>query len=352
MISNSQFLLLTFDYELFLGKRSGTVSRCMIEPTKHIQKLLKRYNCRAVFFIDTTFLMTLKSKIQFKACREDLDLIFTQLQSLYKDGHYLYHHIHPHWFDAIYLPELNQWDLSDKHRFSITGLPHEEVETLFQQSTKVLQEIIYPVDANYKPEGFRAGGLYFQPFGSMKNTFIKYGIKYDFSVLRGMVNIQDGFYFDYTKHPEKYIYRFDQDLTREKIDGPFYEFSIGTLKLKGTQKLINSIEYRLNKGNTNRKIFGDGLPSGNHLGFKTNKKAALTEKIRNKLVTQETYSLELVTSLKIKSYLQALKCEGYLQIISHPKLISEYTLEMFNKFLEISFAECNLNTDFKMMINN
>ena len=48
-------ILLTFDYELFLGSRSGTVDNCLIIPTSKILEVLKRHGAKAVFFIDTSY---------------------------------------------------------------------------------------------------------------------------------------------------------------------------------------------------------------------------------------------------------------------------------------------------------
>ncbi|MBK7667512.1 MAG: hypothetical protein IPJ32_09355 [Sphingobacteriaceae bacterium] len=50
-------LLFTFDYELFLGKRSGTVENCILKPTDKILELFSKYKVtKAIFFVDTTYL--------------------------------------------------------------------------------------------------------------------------------------------------------------------------------------------------------------------------------------------------------------------------------------------------------
>ena len=40
---NQKQLLVTFDYELFLGNRSGSVDECMITPTNKLVILLGKY---------------------------------------------------------------------------------------------------------------------------------------------------------------------------------------------------------------------------------------------------------------------------------------------------------------------
>ena len=55
-------LLITFDYELFLGRRSGRPLDCMLEPTKLLLDKLKLYGAKAVFFVDCTYLCRLKEQ--------------------------------------------------------------------------------------------------------------------------------------------------------------------------------------------------------------------------------------------------------------------------------------------------
>jgi peptidoglycan/xylan/chitin deacetylase (PgdA/CDA1 family) len=53
-------VLITFDYELFLGEQSGIVHQCLIEPTNKLLDCLNKYAFKAVFFIDTVYLLRLK----------------------------------------------------------------------------------------------------------------------------------------------------------------------------------------------------------------------------------------------------------------------------------------------------
>ena len=59
-------ILLTFDYELFLGVRntsSGAVEDCLIEPSNWILEVLSKHKITdAVFFVDTLHLVKLKDR--------------------------------------------------------------------------------------------------------------------------------------------------------------------------------------------------------------------------------------------------------------------------------------------------
>ena len=50
-------ILLTFDYELFLGAKSGSVDNCLIVPTDMLLDVMERHQTKAIFFVDTTYIM-------------------------------------------------------------------------------------------------------------------------------------------------------------------------------------------------------------------------------------------------------------------------------------------------------
>src|SRR4051812_15319162 len=129
-------LLLTFDYELFLGKRSGSVDKCMIKPTESILKIINKFKCKAVFFVDATYLLKLKQTgNNYPAAKRDFEKIKNQIQEIIKNGHYVFLHLHTHWLDAIYDSGVNQWTLEDTSRFSFANLDPEEQEFVFSNST-------------------------------------------------------------------------------------------------------------------------------------------------------------------------------------------------------------------------
>ena len=113
-------LLFTFDHELFLGERSGTINKCIIEPAIRVLELFDQYKIQhAIFFVDTTYLDRLRKENR-KATNRDWDTVKVHLRSIVERGHYLFPHIHPHWLDAEYLPLINQWSLTnlEKYRFA------------------------------------------------------------------------------------------------------------------------------------------------------------------------------------------------------------------------------------------
>lgn len=95
-------LILSYDYELFFGDKSGTVQKTLIEPTKHLLDSFRKTHLRANFFIDYLMLKKLK-EVNDAYTNNDIALIEGQIQQMIVDGHRIELHIHSHWVDAKYL---------------------------------------------------------------------------------------------------------------------------------------------------------------------------------------------------------------------------------------------------------
>jgi len=164
-MKKEKHLLFTFDYELFLGERSGNVIDSVIEPTQHILNLLEEYNIKAIFFVDTTWLIKLKELSEnCPACKNKLQLISSQIINIIKQGHDVFPHLHPHWMDAVYDPKKDEFNLQDITHYRINQLNQEEIKNIFDSSIAILQEIIHSDFPNYKINGFRAWRMVYSTF--------------------------------------------------------------------------------------------------------------------------------------------------------------------------------------------
>ena len=88
-------MILTFDYEVFLGHQTGTIDNCVLKPTRQILEVLKQNNAKAIFFVDATWLLFLKENIP-----ADLRLVEEQLLDIIKTGSTVELHLHPQWINA------------------------------------------------------------------------------------------------------------------------------------------------------------------------------------------------------------------------------------------------------------
>jgi hypothetical protein len=334
MIKTHKNLLLTFDYELFLGKRSGTVHKCLLYPTKRILEILNEHGAKGIFFVDTTYLMQLKEAAQDNSdASEDFNLIAEQLREI-ASNHYVYPHIHPHWLNAKYLHEINQWDLTDTTHYRLHSISENERASLFEKSVNIIRELLG--NPNYRIDGYRAGGWCIQPFVDFKPYFEIHGIHTDFSVMPGKRNVTEAQYFDFACAPKKYIYMFENDPVVECIGGNFRECTISTISLSSFIRLSEKmlLKYLWKTGNRNT---GDGLSVN-----MPNRIADLSPEI-------EMVSIELLNLAKLPLYLKYFSQNNYMHFISHPKMLSKHNIRIFKKFMEKAFSSYQIETDHNKM---
>ncbi len=335
-------LLITFDYELFLGKRSGSVQKCLIEPTEKIISLFDSFGIKnSIFFIDTTYLIRLKNE-QGSACKKDFELIVLQLRELVRKGHYIFPHIHPHWLDAVYHSDTNQWSLEDYSKYRFHNTNEKERENIFSESINILREIAQLENPSYKIIGYRAGGWSLQPFSDFNPFFKKHGITSEFSVIPEFKNLSHAQYFDFRNCPKKNIYKFTDDPLTEIENGTYTEYTISkiaiTSSLYWTTKIWGKYLWK-----TGQRSLGDG--SG--LVIKEKSENNKTDLLGSS--NEEMISIELLTLVKLPHYKRFLKDHNYMHFISHPKMLSLHNISVFKKFLKFATQSFNLQTDFSQI---
>ena len=340
-----KILLFTFDYELFLGRQSGSVEKCLIEPTKRLLDIFDAYHIsHAIFFIDTTYLIRLKGIIgQSENTKRDWDKIKGQLTDILKKGHYIFPHLHPHWLDAVYDTERNQWKLTDLSKYRFNNLSDAEKEELFNQSVSILNEISFPINSSYTIDGYRAGGWSLQPFGVFSPYFNKYGIKYDFSVLPGKHQFTNAQFYDYRDIPGKPVYRFSNQVEKENKDGEFTEIAITTLRYPPViQKLDWYWQKVLWRMNSRSSGDGHGVISKPLPGYE------VTDNHGNEYL--ERASIELMNRVTWPVYKRYIAKNNYIQFISHPKMLSPHNFHMLEKLLSWATEKYSIETDFKKVL--
>jgi len=336
-------LLLTFDYELFLGVKSGSVNACLIEPTTLLLGVLEKYKIkRAIFFVDTSYLITLMARTE-PECVHDFHLISKQLVDIVEKGHYVFPHIHPHWLDAKYVPKTNEWSLIDYSKYRFHNTPTPEKDRLFRDSIAVLKTIFYKTALTFKINGYRAGGWSIQPFEDFRPFFSKYDISHEFSVLPGFKNTSDAQYFDFMNYPDKPVYSFENDPCISEPRGSFREYTISSLVITPLQYWLDKIWNKFLWKTGQRSIGnGSGVVSTN-LGKSASSNSNKTRQER------EMLSMELLTLVKLPLYKSFLKNNRYMHFISHPKMLSHHNLKCFENFLNYAVEQFELQTDFLKM---
>ncbi len=325
---NIRHVIFSFDYELYLGIKSGSVDRCVLHPTASMLNILERHHAKAVFFIDTIWLLMLKEAgTAHTPAAADFHKVAGQIRDMAKAGHYLFPHIHPHWLDAGYLEDLNQWRLYDYSKYHFHALNEEQRDKLFGGSIDLLNEIILPVLPGYKPTAYRAGGWSIEPFSDFEPWFKKYGIKYDFSKIEDCPP-----------------YCFTKNMAKDK-EGGFAEFPISKVPLSTYTRLCNRVllKYLWIKGDR-----GSGDGTGAIAGKMQSE--ALQGRREKKEQKTEMAAVELLTLARLSAYLKFLKTNTYMQFICHPKMLSQHNMKVFEFWMKYAFDTYEIETDFMKML--
>jgi len=319
----ARHILLTFDHELYLGARSGTLEKCILEPTSRIEEVLSKHDAKGIFFVDTLGLLRCREERSLEnACR----LVLDQLVGLFKKGHYIFPHLHPHWLDARYLTEQKQFDLSNLRRYSLASLPETTVRELLGKS----QALLKSAGITYASWGYRAGGWCIQPFSRYKGIFRDEHILHDFSVLPGYQNEHSLQQFDFTKVVFDQPYSFAGEVEVPEKGGKFIEYPISCIDTKDSLKQRILQKYLWISGD---RGWGDGL-------------SAQTASLASRIAGKEMVSIDLLTSAKLARYARYLEQNTYMHWISHPKMLRRHSLRAFDKFLARARARYECDFDF------
>lgn len=231
-------IILSYDYELFFGDRSGTVQKSLIEPTNLLLDSMDRVGFKGNFFIDWQMIKYLSLE-KDEQCRHDYASVVNQLKDIVRRGHRIELHIHPHWVDAKYNGD-GTWNFSEYRHYCLNSFPPNEITDMFVEGTNLLESIAREVIPDYKIVAFRAGGWAVQPFRLLIKGFQKTGIRIDSSVISGLGVISQHASIDYTaiKNPSCGFYKFkDNESIEDK--GEFIEVPISTCKRTFPVKIVS-----------------------------------------------------------------------------------------------------------------
>lgn len=314
-MSKNKTIVLSFDYELFFGDKSGTVQKTLIEPTNLLLDEMDSVGFKGNFFVDYMMLKYLAMETDERS-KNDYDAIANQLRDMVRRGHRIELHIHPHWVDAKYNGD-GTWNYDEFRHYGLNTFSYDEITDMFIEGTRILEDIAHTVDPLYRVVAFRAGGWAIQPFEMVKEGFEKTGIMIDSSVSSGVYIDKDNTIVDFTKAPTKSSYRFSSDVCQEDHNGKFIEVPISSYYRDLLTSALTFISNKLAKGQAK-------IPDGTHnRKVDTNQQTTVGAMERQRMPAM--FSLDnqpLRTKIKIKAFKHDLMC-----FIDHPKDFNSYTLK-------------------------
>ena len=175
-------LYFTLDYEIH-GYGDGNPINLMVEPTYRLMDMLEQYNQRLTIMADVAEILCFHRYWQ-QTGRDDFHVqeIEQQLCDAIRRGHDVQLHIHSSYFKA-------EWngDHFDQciEEYNMAALSYERITEMVSQSVKYLEDLLQPIQSDYKVWLFRAANWSMMPTPILYKVLTEYGITHDTSVYKG-----------------------------------------------------------------------------------------------------------------------------------------------------------------------
>lgn len=309
-------IFLTMDYEVFFGDASGSVEKCMIEPTNALLDLAIKNDFRLTFFWDIGhFLALQKYKDEAPQLQSDFEQIESQVKKIISLGHEVQLHIHPHWEKAEW--QKGAWKMNLENHYKLSDFPKAERREIFKKYKTELERI-----TGKKSTVFRAGGWCIQPFSDFQELFEEFEMKLDSSVMPGIHWQSNQYDLNFTSLKTQEPYTFAEDICQLDEKGKFKEVPISTRFYSPIFFWKLYVLGRLFPAK--HKMWGDG----NFVAQPGGKKEMLTKGKLHHLSTDGYFASELQHSFKglIRTGRENI-C-----VIGHPKSLTRFSLAKLDQF--------------------
>lgn len=231
-------LIFTLDYEIH-GNGSGDFENWAYLPTSQMLDIFDAYGAKLTIMAEMGHYWAMKKYKEFFS--KEINLFELQLKNAVERGHDVQLHFHPQWIDAKF--EDGSWHL-DFSRKTIERLcyNYDEAYLYLKMGKDELQNLLTPVNPQYKCVCFRAGYFQMQPSESIIKAMEDVGFLSDSSVSKGIKANDKLRVLDYSSAVSKYRpWKISKhDVCKSDESGKIYEFPILTERHL-ISKIINKI---------------------------------------------------------------------------------------------------------------
>lgn len=322
-------ILLTIDYELFLGVKTGDVKSCMVDPTMELASILAKNNSHMTIFWDILhYKKLMEYECDFSELADNKKLIENQILELVYAGHDVQLHLHPHWLDAVY--EDGKWNF-DYKRFKLQNLSEtdnkNDINTILgciNISKNIMENLIRKVNPEYRVTTFRAGGYLIQPFSKLREALLAQNILTDSSICPGLINENGIFSYNFSKYPNFNFYKFSDEPNNIDAKGRFMEVPIKTITLPIHLNLYYTFLQHTKYKYLKKVLKGSGS------GSTTQFKKPLFNKLFELLLKKKVYQFTTDSNFKELFYYMINTVDENSTMILHSKLLNDHTMSILD----------------------
>jgi hypothetical protein len=343
--------LITFDYELSLGRNFLPPEKVLFEPTQDVLNLCAKLSCPVTFFPDVCSVWVHRKY----GLDEYANLFESQMKETLRMGNDVQLHLHPHWLGSSY--ENGQWLIStDKmflHELEFGNGPNS-AGALVARGVKYLNDLLSPSKSDYNCFAFRAAGSALQPHErEIISALLDNGIKMDVSVTKFLTLNLDTVKIDYTNVPSSSLWRMSPESGIEvDASSGLLEVPIATFQSASAARL----GFLWRRARSIKQMRGMTLSRAKHQSRLANIRTMLLQNFRY-VVGNPWYILSCDTKgfnskMLIDGFRQYVARHGqektvYVTMMNHPKLMFDPQMKMLEDFItqtraeyDITFATC------------
>jgi hypothetical protein len=222
------------DWELF-GNGLGNVATQQYYPSLFFMDISDELGLNPTFMVDVA------QPIMFRKYMDkdpniglQLTLWEESIKLIKKRGFDIQLHIHPQWLNSKYENGFFYLD----NRYNIGKYKIDEQNYFVENGIKYLEELLTPIDLNYKVHSFKAGGWGLQPSESILNVLKKNNIHVVLGLRNKLYNHNLG--YDYRGMEETVMgyYPNFENICKKDSDNGIITFPLSYIKLNTYEKLL------------------------------------------------------------------------------------------------------------------
>ncbi|MDT4954042.1 MAG: hypothetical protein QOJ02_2180 [Acidobacteriota bacterium] len=195
------YLVFVDDWELS-GNGSGDARELQFRPMRELVKIFNAHGVHGSFNAEVMQQLTFrKFQDEFPGLKALADEWDATVQETFRQGHDIQLHIHPQWKDAEYVD--GEWRLTAD--WSILNYEAEEAYRMVAAGKEYLENLLRPIDPNYRSVSFRSGSWCIAPSPHMLDLLARLGIVFDMSIVGGVRYETRNINLDYTNCEEDFL---------------------------------------------------------------------------------------------------------------------------------------------------
>ena len=126
-------VLLTFDLEVFFGKPSGSIAKCMSKPSRQLLQIASKFDVKMTFFWDVGHLLAIRRlKKKYPVLEKQENEIVKLIKEIVDKGHGVQLHVHPHWEKADW--NGRGWEMNIKGNYKLSDFEEKERASIFKNT--------------------------------------------------------------------------------------------------------------------------------------------------------------------------------------------------------------------------